>query len=100
MAVKNAYCTPLMVCVVKLTADPPKVIELKLPAGVLIGNMACKFLAPVPTAMVKFNWLTFHDNDPNEEPLRPSSHVNSCCDDTMGTPCACAEETTSGPIPG
>jgi len=89
-----------MTCVVKDTGLPLRVMLLKVPLGPLVGSKACKLRAPGACVMLKLRVFPLHPNDPNEELFRPSSHVNICNEDTIGTPFACAEVTTSGAIPG
>ena len=43
--------------------------------------------------MLKLNVLPFHDSEPNEEELRPSSQVNICNEETIGTFRDCAAAT-------
>jgi hypothetical protein len=95
-----AYVMPLMVWAVNETGLPLKVILLSAPVGPVTGNIARKFLAPVACVTLKLSVLPLHANDPKEELFRPSSHVNICNEDTIGTPFVCAEVTTSGAIPG
>ncbi len=45
--------------------------------------------------IVKLRVLLLHDSELNDELLRPSSHVNICLAETMGTPLAWAEVTTA-----
>jgi hypothetical protein len=82
---------PLMVCVEKLTGAPFRAMALSVPEVELVGNIACRFLAPTPARMLKFRVLLLHDRDPKDDELRPSSQVNICRADTTGTPRAWAE---------
>jgi hypothetical protein len=80
-----------MVCVEELTGTPFRVIVLRAPEEELVGNIACRFVAPTPATMLKFRVLPLHDKDPKDDVLRPSSHVNICRADTTGTPRVWAE---------
>jgi hypothetical protein len=92
----------LIVWVEKLTGVPFMVRLFRAPVGMFIGSMACKFFAPVSTTAVilKLRVLPLNERDPKEEEFRPSSQVSICCEETIGTPRAWAEETMSGAIPG
>src|SRR4029079_18054792 len=82
-----------MVWVVNVTGDPPRVIPARTPTEDVVGSIACRPLAPAPTAIVKLSVLPDHASDPNDDPFRPSSHVSSCFADTTGTPLAMAALT-------
>jgi hypothetical protein len=50
--------------------------------------------------MLKLRVFPLQLIEPKEEELRPSSHVNNCKAEMMGTPRLWADEMTSGAIPG
>jgi hypothetical protein len=77
-----------MVCVVNDTALPPRVMPLNVPLGPFVGSMACRLRAPEAWLILKLSVFPLHANEPKEELFRPSSHVNICNEDTMGTPFA------------
>jgi hypothetical protein len=89
-----------MVCVVNETALPLKVMLLSVPVDPLIGSNATRFRAPAACVMLKLSVLPLHVSAPNAEEFRPSSQVNSCREEMMGTPRLWADATTSGAIPG
>ena len=74
---------------------PLRLMPVNEPPLEAVGTIACRFLAPVPVAIVKLNVLPFQDNEPNDEELRPSSHCSICNEETMGTLRDCAETTIS-----
>ena len=75
-----------MVLVVNGTAPPGPVMLLSVPAADCRGTIACRPFAPLARAIVKLKAFAFQTIDPNDEPLRPSSQVNICRLDTIGTP--------------
>jgi hypothetical protein len=57
--------------------------------------MARKPLAPAPAVTVKFSTVPLQLKALKDELFLPSSQVSICRDETMGTPRAWAEATTS-----
>ena len=72
---------------------PLRVMLLKVPLGPIVGTIDCRFRAPEAWVMLKLRVFPLHANDPKAELFRPSSQVNICNEETIGTPRACAEAT-------
>ena len=77
---------PLIVWVVNETGLPLKVMVLNVPVGPVMGSIASRLRAPVPCKMLKVSVFPAHAREPKEEELRPSSQVNICSAETIGTP--------------
>ena len=93
VAAKNAYGMPLMICVVYTTGTALRLISDSGPIAEFSGTIACILRDPAAAVIMKLSLFPLHASPPNEEPLRPSSHVSICCADTTGTPCAWADAT-------
>jgi hypothetical protein len=84
---------PLITSVVNATGEPSRVSDMSEPDAARNGSIAWRLRAPVATAIVNPSVLPLQFTLANAEPLRPSTHVSICFDDTTGTPRACAEPT-------
>src|SRR5262245_42641913 len=84
---------PLITSVVNATGEPLRVSVISCPEAARNGSIACRLRAPEATEIEKPSVLPLQLTLPNAEPLRPSSHVSICLDDTTGTPRATAEPT-------
>ena len=82
----------------KATGLPLIVIEERTRlAPVVTGSIACRPVAPTPTARLKASVLAelFQVRLLNADPSRPSVQFRSDCAVTTGTLCACAEAITA-----
>ncbi len=93
VAVKTAYEMPLIVCVVKTTLVPPRVIELSVLVPDCVGSIAWSPFAPAPTAIVNPRLFPLQPMFEKEELLRPSVQSSICFVEITGTPRASAAST-------
>src|SRR5215213_8603432 len=81
-----------MVCSVKATVEPFTAIVMIGDPFADAGTIACRPLAPAPTAIENDSrLLPFQVIALNDEPLRPSSHSSICRAVITGTDRACAD---------
>ena len=93
-----------MVLSVNGHATPFFVIEVIRPAPLPVraGSIAWRPFEPTPVVTVNVSvlpptgapaWLVAQTSEPNEDPLRPSSHFSSCSAEMTETPRAMAAAT-------
>src|SRR5580765_496579 len=74
-----------MVCVVVDTGLPLSVTPLTCRTPENVGTITWSPSAPVAFDTLKIRMLLLHVMEPNDELLRPSTQVNSCLAEMIGT---------------